>query len=119
MDSRDPMSRHLAALAFAPAVLLGVGHALGYSTVLPARVAPRFDASGVPDAWSSRSTMLDLQLTVIVAVAAARPSPAAAATAQGRGQSMPATAAARKGTKARAASRLPALLGWLSLARAG
>ncbi len=62
--------RHLAAVAFAVTVLLGLCHALCYSTMLPDRVATRFDTSGVPAAWSSRSTMIDIQFTVIVAVAA-------------------------------------------------
>ena len=63
-------TRHLAALAFALSVLLGLCHALCYSTVLPDRVATHFDTSGVPDTWSSRSTMIDIQLTVVVVVAA-------------------------------------------------
>jgi hypothetical protein len=63
--------RRLAALAFALSVVLCLAHALGYSTVLPDRVATRFDSSGVPVGWASRSTMIDLQLTMIVALAAA------------------------------------------------
>jgi len=62
--------RFIVTLAFALTVLAGLCHALCYSTMLPDRVATSFDASGVPIAWSSRSTMLDAQLTVIVGVAA-------------------------------------------------
>jgi hypothetical protein len=63
--------RRLAAVLFALAVALGLGHALSYSTMLPERVATQFDAAGVPVSWSARSTMIDLQLTLVVLLAAA------------------------------------------------
>ena len=62
--------RHVAALFFGLSVTLGLCHALSYSTMLPDRVATHFDMGGAPDGWSTRSTMIDLQLTVIVLLAA-------------------------------------------------
>ena len=62
--------RHLATLIFTVSVALGLCHALCYSTMLPDRVATHFDIGGMPDGWSTRSAMIDLQLTVIVLVAA-------------------------------------------------
>jgi hypothetical protein len=63
--------RQIAALAFAVSVGLGLCHALCYSTLLPDQVASHFDATGAPAAWTSRSTMIDIQLTVITVLAAA------------------------------------------------
>ena len=62
--------RHVAILAFALSVALGLCHALSYSTLLPDTVACQFDAHGFPTDSMSRSTMIDVQLTVITAIAA-------------------------------------------------
>ena len=70
-DGVRPMNRRqVAAIVFTVSVALGLCHALCYSTMLPDRVATHFNTAGTPDGWSTRSTMIDLQLTIIVLVAA-------------------------------------------------
>jgi len=63
--------RPVASLAFALSVALGLCHALCYSIQLPDEVASHFDRRGIPDSWTDRATLIDLQLTVVVALAAA------------------------------------------------